>query len=123
MGDCYDTGYFNGQLVSLAGVLGKKYRGLKLHTESGQIAVAGVYTSYPQNPQRLWLLISNDSLRNLTIVFLDVILGNFATHVIKPGGNILINQNLPWTGNIQFAVDVAMQSGELYNLTEASVQP
>jgi hypothetical protein len=96
---------------------------LRLDTSSGQVVVAGVYQPIANsNPARLWLLLTNDSLANLIISFAGPT-GYLAEHVINPAGNLLINQNMPWTGDIWMKVSAVMGTGELYNLSEASVQP
>jgi len=85
-----------GSIVSLGGVISKPGSGLILEGNSISIPSAGlpIVSILQNNPLRVWALIANSALNtaNFYINLAGISL------ILTPGGSILINSEMPWTG-------------------------
>lgn len=91
-----DSGY-RGQLVSMAGVKGREGMGLVVYSSNPAPTTTPVIISGP-NPARYYVLITNEGSVNVQIAFNDTFTDGF--HTLFPGGSMLINKDMPWTGAI-----------------------
>lgn len=114
MASFLDSGY-NGSIVSLAGVVGRHGYGLVIETAYLIITAGFTHERIAANPNRVWLLIQNNGLADL-YVQPGSTAGPVSPH-IAPGGSILFNRDMPWTGGISFAstadMAVAVQEASL----------
>jgi hypothetical protein len=70
-----------------------------------------------QNPFRVWAIIQNLDGNNVLVAF-ESGTGIAANMIIPPGGNLQIDDNLPWTG----PVFLASVTGNVTYI-EASIEP
>lgn len=116
MADSTDAGY-RGQVVSLAGVKGRPGLGTKTK-EAILVLVALVEElALEANPGRVWALITNDSPYD--------VLFDFGTgknlHTLRPYGNLLINKNLPWTGQVEVYCVTTFTGNQTLSVTECEL--
>ncbi len=106
--------------VSLDGIEGKEGRGLTVVSTTGTTNWMVTEAVAAENPRRAWLLCSNAGSFKFRIKPQGSE-GSAATyHDVLPGGSLLINKDMPFTGVIKIVGDVSGDS--TYVLTEASVQ-
>lgn len=103
---------------SLAGIKARPGSSLVLTDRTTSIASAGapIVAILETNQLRKWALIANSPLNTANFYI------NFggATYVLPPGGSILINENMPYTGLVTGQqIDVASAS---VDVTEASIE-
>jgi len=114
--ELYDSGYI-GRMVSMAGVVGREGMGLRIYSSlpaptATPVLVVGA------NPVRLYLLITNEGTVDVEIAFNETFTDG--KHTLVPGGHILINKDMPWTGAV-WARTLA-GTGSL-GIESANVQP
>lgn len=82
------------------------------------ILITAANTLVSENPARVWALISNEGLLPVWIGYGVTGALNGTFHSIQPGGNLLINREFPWTGQV-----AGMSAGpNAVRVTEASIQ-
>lgn len=98
MGTVFRESGYLGRLTSLGGVKGHEGIGRQVEDASA-LSVTSLYCAIPANPSRVWASITNDptSTNDLDIYLGD---GLYKFCSLVPGGSLLINDELPWTGNI-----------------------
>ena len=105
-----------GELVSLGGVKGGKFKGRKFEIAAVTIP-NGTAIVVPDNPMRISLLVENtDSVKNLNIG----LAGSNDYFTILPGGTIQIDKHFPFTGALYSTCPVATSTA---TWAEVSVQP
>lgn len=109
----FEPGY-NGQLVSLGGVVGASGKGRVI--DSSAFILAGAIQVLSPNPKRISALILNGDPANNANVFLGDT--NGFSVVLGPLGSFQIDINFPWTGE----VDASPASGNpVISVNEVSV--
>ena len=94
----YDSGFYGGDLVSLAGIKSKRGYGLK--TDYAQITtpVGLLREAIPSNPRRVYLIIQNVGTGTVGMSFG----GSGTTVYLEPYDVLQVDKNIPWTGSITF---------------------
>jgi len=107
-----ESGYA-GRIVSLAGIQGRPGHGL--YAPSTAYSLSAVESqSIESNAKRVWLLISNTGPGNLRVRLAATAVGG---HIVYPGGAVLINKEMPWSGMVTLYAD-----GDLTGMyTEAEI--
>ena len=109
---------YNGQLVSLAGRLGRPGVGLKVNNTV--YTGVGIATQLiPANSDRVWMIIQNSGLLKTNLAF-GPDGGGYATasHIyLEAGATLQIDKLLPWSGSMS-----AFAAGDVVlSVAEASV--
>jgi len=112
----YPGGY-NGRLVSLGGIYGRENMGYTVYSTTGTPTTA-IGTVLGPNPARLFALITNDGAVDVQIAWDDTFTNGL--HLLRPGGQLLINKDLPWIGPV--CARTLAGTGSI-GVEAASVQP
>lgn len=107
----------DGQLISLAGLKGRRGLGAVLDHRAATCP-AGVKTQILQsNPGRVYALITNGDTARLYLSFTEDT--SYNIHPLDPGGSFQIDRDFPWTGGV-WGYNATVQV--IVGLTDAGVQ-
>ncbi len=102
-----DSGY-QGQIRSLAGVLGKLGMGLTIEQNYRAVATGVITRLINPNPLRKWAVIVNPITNSGNT---DILFSSGSGWKLAPGGFLIINEDLPWTGEVNaYQTEVATQN-------------
>ena len=112
----------HGHIVSLGGITSRLGTGFVLYAFTGSVLFGTEAVALPANMLRKWALIVSDPDEEQGLLVSLGETGLAATvHLhLAPGGHILINELMPWTGAIY--VDSDSAGTAVYQVAEASIQ-
>lgn len=107
-----------GECESLSGLKGHRGRQVNI-AESLAVTTTGV--TVPDNPKRVWLAITNSHATARCVVHLNSSsIGSAAGFILLPGGSVVFNRNMPWTGIVLVSLEVAAPDSSVV-ITEVEV--